>query len=715
MKSMRIFFLIVVLLCCGVLSLYSQSPGDYRTAQSGNWNETSSWQRYSGGVWGASSFIPDSASGKIQILAGHTVTVTSNIVVDSLFIDSLGTLIVPAGDTVTVGPPNLAAGTSSAGISVHGGGSLLMSGTYKHARDGGSYVRATWLPGSTCLVSPGAITLTTVPGNRNQSFQNFEWNCPNQTGNLSLNMTGTEDTIKGNFVVRATGASGRIYLTAPGTTAQIYTGPINILGDFILYNGQFGSNGSSSSLQGGLTHYEINIHGNLIVNGSGSTTSWFALGRGSAFPAVFKVYGNVSFSACSLTTSNNADAKIMFVKNGIQTLTLSDVTVGSSSAFSYEVANGSTVDIGTSALTGNGTFVVDSGGALKVTYGTSTGSIAYTGSANTVAYNNFAIATAVTGSGSATFAAATPANANLSDPTKSMPRYYTVTADAGITAATVAINYPVTEVPATVTEANLIMAKYSGTGKIWSALGPVTDATNHIATSNTGVNINGVWTLCDPSLIPTDVSTFEASITSIDFGTVEVGQVKKDSVIVTNHGTVDLIITAVTSSNSVFAVTPTTATVGKDASQKFYITFEPTANGVQYGKVAFTHNALTNDTLTVTGNGHLVSVGNTNTMIPDVYQLHNNYPNPFNPTTTIQYDLPKQSIVTLKVYSLLGQEVATLVNDNQGAGYHQVVWTGQNNVGKQVASGIYIVRIYAKSLGQDNETFTQIKKMVLLK
>jgi uncharacterized protein (UPF0218 family) len=209
-------------------------------------------------------------------------------------------------------------------------------------------------------------------------------------------------------------------------------------------------------------------------------------------------------------------------------------------------------------------------------------------------------------------------------------------------------------------------------------------------------------------------AAFEASVTSINFGTVNTNVTKKDSVVVTNHGTIDLTITAVTSSNPKFTVTPTTATVSVEGSQKFYITFAPTASGTQNGKITFTDNSLTQDTITVTGNGNLVSVDG-KSVIPEVYQLHNNYPNPFNPSTTIQYDLPKQSIVTLKVYSLLGQEVATLVNDNQAAGYHQVVWMGQNNGGKLVSSGIYFIRMFAKADGNENESFTQIKKMILLK
>ncbi|HVN49014.1 MAG TPA: choice-of-anchor D domain-containing protein [Bacteroidota bacterium] len=212
-------------------------------------------------------------------------------------------------------------------------------------------------------------------------------------------------------------------------------------------------------------------------------------------------------------------------------------------------------------------------------------------------------------------------------------------------------------------------------------------------------------------------AAFVASPISIDFGTLT-GTVgtnisKKDSTVVTNHGTIALNITNVTSSNSLFTVTPTTATVGVESSQTFYITFTPTASGAQTGKITFVDNSLTKDTITVKGNATVTSV--LGSAIPKAFQLHDNYPNPFNPSTTIKYDLPQQSTVTLKVYSLLGQEVATLVDGEQTAGYHQIVWMGKNDNGKIVSSGVYFLRIFAKANGNGNESFTQVKKMLMLK
>ena len=75
--------------------------------------------------------------------------------------------------------------------------------------------------------------------------------------------------------------------------------------------------------------------------------------------------------------------------------------------------------------------------------------------------------------------------------------------------------------------------------------------------------------------------------------------------------------------------------------------------------------------------------------VPADYQFSQNYPIPFNPTTTIRYGLPVSARVTLKADNVLGQEVATLVDEVQSAAMHQVVWYGLNRTGVPVASGPY--------------------------
>ncbi|MGE5350926.1 MAG: T9SS type A sorting domain-containing protein, partial [Acidobacteriota bacterium] len=100
-------------------------------------------------------------------------------------------------------------------------------------------------------------------------------------------------------------------------------------------------------------------------------------------------------------------------------------------------------------------------------------------------------------------------------------------------------------------------------------------------------------------------------------------------------------------------------------------------------------------------------------MIPKEYALYQNFPNPFNPSTNIQFDLPEDSRVKIVIYNILGGEVATLINDELPAGKHQAVWNSQDG-GGQSASGMYIMRITAKSL-TSQRNLVSTKKMMLVK
>lgn len=93
----------------------------------------------------------------------------------------------------------------------------------------------------------------------------------------------------------------------------------------------------------------------------------------------------------------------------------------------------------------------------------------------------------------------------------------------------------------------------------------------------------------------------------------------------------------------------------------------------------------------------------TGSEIPITYELSNNYPNPFNPSTTIRYQIPQDGIVTLKIYDILGSEVATLVNEEKLAGKYEVIFNASN-----LASGVYIYKLQAGD-------FVSSKKMILLK
>jgi hypothetical protein len=93
---------------------------------------------------------------------------------------------------------------------------------------------------------------------------------------------------------------------------------------------------------------------------------------------------------------------------------------------------------------------------------------------------------------------------------------------------------------------------------------------------------------------------------------------------------------------------------------------------------------------------------------PTEYALNNPVPNPFNPTTTITFALPKASHVELTIFDVRGQVVATLLDEDHGPGIFSVQWEGLDNQRQPVASGVYLCRIHAGS-------FVETKRMVLIK
>lgn len=93
---------------------------------------------------------------------------------------------------------------------------------------------------------------------------------------------------------------------------------------------------------------------------------------------------------------------------------------------------------------------------------------------------------------------------------------------------------------------------------------------------------------------------------------------------------------------------------------------------------------------------------------PEKFELFQNYPNPFNPTTIISYQLPSESKVNLKIYNILGQQVAELVNQNMKPGMHKVTWNASN-----YASGMYIYQLVSESITGEQNVVR--KKMLVVK
>jgi hypothetical protein len=228
---------------------------------------------------------------------------------------------------------------------------IANGGTYEHAQDGGTIVTAIWSTGSTCKVS-GTVAVTSIPGGGSQNFHNLTWDCPTQTANTSI---GAYGAVIGGNVTLVTSNTGRFYFMASNS------GKVTINGNFTVQAGNFGVNGTGS-----LTNDTVICNGNVVVTGGN-----FAVSRGSqggTGTTVWYQYGDVSLSNCTSQNSNPSGAKMLFSKQGTQTLTLSNITygTGAGSPVNYEVASGSILNLGTSDF---GTAPNASTGSFRVLTG----------------------------------------------------------------------------------------------------------------------------------------------------------------------------------------------------------------------------------------------------------------------------------------------------------------------------------------------------------
>ena len=94
--------------------------------------------------------------------------------------------------------------------------------------------------------------------------------------------------------------------------------------------------------------------------------------------------------------------------------------------------------------------------------------------------------------------------------------------------------------------------------------------------------------------------------------------------------------------------------------------------------------------------------------LPHNFLVHQNHPNPFNPITTLRYDIPQVINVNITIYDMMGRQIKTLTNGIQSPGYKSVQWNATNNQGGSVSAGVYLYKIQAGD-------FVDTKKMILLK
>lgn len=313
--------------------LYSQSNGDYKSAASGNWSSTATWQKYNGSNWVPATTTP-TGSENITIQEPDSVDVNIPITITGKIINLGGRL----GNSTT----NLTFGNN---------------GIYEHAANGGSIPVSTWAVGSTCLLT--GITAN-APSNSNQNFYNFSWNCPGY-GTSAINLGWSGNTIGGD--VKVNGVTTKTYLRltasnvgnqAPGNTVITING--NIIIDDTL--GALTSTGSS-----GQDTIEIYVKGDItssgnfnLANGSGATCKWFLSGDLIINDGLITTHSNINTLPDSLFF--NGTSKQIFYKAD---------SLGSASNIQFATMANSIVDLGITSIGGTATTFTQSSGSTLMT------------------------------------------------------------------------------------------------------------------------------------------------------------------------------------------------------------------------------------------------------------------------------------------------------------------------------------------------------------
>ncbi len=204
--------------------------------------------------------------------------------------------------------------------------------------------------------------------------------------------------------------------------------------------------------------------------------------------------------------------------------------------------------------------------------------------------------------------------------------------------------------------------------------------------------------------VSADLNVFPAKV---NFDSVSINNSESKQIYIANNGSGQLVIDSIKITNPGFTFNVNNLSIAPYSSEKSLLQFNPDSS-INYSAMVtiYSNGGVKNVTVTGIGSGNTVDVNNELT-IPSTFSLEQNYPNPFNPSTRIRWQAPISSWQTLKIFDVLGNEVATLVDEFRTAGNYEVEF--KTSAGSfQLASGIYFYKLQAGS-------FVEIKKMILLR
>lgn len=210
---------------------------------------------------------------------------------------------------------------------------------------------------------------------------------------------------------------------------------------------------------------------------------------------------------------------------------------------------------------------------------------------------------------------------------------------------------------------------------------------------------------------------FTTSKDTLNFGTVELGNSSQKVFSIINNSGSPVIITGIFHSQDAFYIDQDfPVTIQPHDNFSVDITFSPKSVDVITDTLNIrsdTDTSLINYQMIVKGKGTNISNAEGNTEI-NTYSLSQNYPNPFNPSTKINWQIAARSFVTIKIYDLLGNEIATLVNKDLPAGRYETTFDFDEAGNQTISSGVYFYSIKALE-AESGFIYTETRKMVLLR
>lgn len=272
----------------------SQTLNDYRSRNSGNWNQTSTWERFDGSNWVNATAIPTSTAGVILIRQDHTVTITASVTIDQTIVEYGGKLVL-SGGTLTlangVGPDLLILGTyeriSTTSISFNTSATAVCgaTGTYIHNNEGGTIPMISWEDGSLLHIKKSTFSTSSTSAG-NHLVQSF-WDVYIEDGN-DIRISGTAITsrtmvVRNNFNL----AGGTFYLKRSGGVG-VATSRLEVGNHFIQTGGNFNWNGDNE----GSHIVQLFVGGDLRIEG----------GNWGGFVSVDKCECGVFFNGTGIQT-----------------------------------------------------------------------------------------------------------------------------------------------------------------------------------------------------------------------------------------------------------------------------------------------------------------------------------------------------------------------------------------------------------------------------